>query len=336
MSAAHLHAVPEPEPDEEPDPGEQATPPPDQGDTEPTGRGIATVPDLRPYLDVRPLGPMALTAARLGGPPLLRAVRRGLLVLGRGVRVLSALAAEWLSGRIGNRGSALARIGIALAALYGVGRTAASHPAGPWVAAGGLLIVVLLAGLGRLPRIGAPKPAEERRATAPVGRRRGSLVARFARRTPTPEAPAADPPAAPSEPPLTALIRELIGADNGVHLAVLRPAMRERLPGLSGASDAALRNALSKAGFDPSRTFRAGGIAGRAGVHRSQLPPLSPETPSGHSPPHSPHVRPANSPRAEGGGEGAGERSPRGIRYVRDPELGPAAWRIEHDGRTDT
>jgi hypothetical protein len=328
MSAAHLHAVPEPDPDEEPGPGEQATTPPAPVDDERPGRGIATMPDLRPYLDLRQLTDLAPHMAT-AGRALARGTGRLLRVLGRGLRVLLALAGAWLSGRIG-RGSALARIGIALAVVYGAGRTAASHPAGPWIAAGGLLAAVLLAGLGRLPGLDSPKPAPKKTPAAPA-EQRGGLVARFAGRRKA--APAADLPAAPSEPPLTALIRELIGDDNGVHLATLRPAMRDRLPGLAGASDKHLSDLLRRAGYDPTRKFRAGGVPGCAGVHRSQLPPLSPEMPPGHSPLHSPPLRPANSPEAESSGEGTGEWSERGIRYVRDPELGPEAWRIEHDGR---
>lgn len=324
MSAAHPHAVPEPDPDEEPGPEEPAEPPP-------AGRGVMSMPDLRPYYDVRLLADLAPHAAT-AGRAMTRGCHRLLCTIGRGLRILSGLTAAWLSGKIGKRGSALARLGIAAAAVYGTARLAFSHPAGPWVAAGALLGVALLAGLGRLPGLDNPAPKTPTK-PAPDGRRSG-LIARFARtRKATPETPAADPPATLAEPPLTALIRELTGDDNGVHLAVLRPVMRERLPGLSGASDKALSDLLREAGFDPSRTFRAGGVAGRAGVHRSQLPPLSPETPPGHSPHHSPPVRPANSPRAESGGKEAGERSARGIRYVRDPELGPDAWRIEHDER---
>ncbi|MFI6986054.1 hypothetical protein ACIBSV_46880 [Embleya sp. NPDC050154] len=325
MSAAHLHAVPEPDPDEEPGPGEQATTPP--ADEQPS-RGIATMPDLRPYLDVRQLAdltPHMATAGRL----LVGGTGRLLRVIARGLRTLLALAGAWLSGRIG-RGSALARIGIALAVVYGIGRTAASHPAGPWVAGGGLLVVVLLAGLGRLPGLDFPKPAKQ---SAPAKQRAG-LAARFVgRRKVAPAAPAAGLPEVPSEPPLTALIRELIGDDNGVHLATLRPAMRERIPGLSAAPDKALSDLLRKAGYDPARKFRAGGREGLAGVHRSQLPPLSPA--GAHGPLSTPgdHPRPADSPGAESPGEGAGERSSRRVRYVRDPELGSNAWRIEHDGR---
>lgn len=319
MSTDH---PPTPESGEEPGPGEPVTAP---------GRGIASMPDLRPYYDIRQLAelkPQATTAGRA----LVRASGRLLRVLGRGSRILGRLLVGWLSGRVGSRGSALARLGVTAAAVYGTARLAFSHPAGPWIAAGGLLGVALLAGLGRLPGLNNPAPATP--AKPAPGRQRGGMLGLFAgARRATPEAPAATPSAAPAEPPLTALIRELTGDDNGVHLAVLRPAMRERLPGLSGASDRALSDLLREAGFDPTKKFRARGVPGCAGVHRSQLPPLSPEAPPGHSPHHSPPVRPAHSPGAESGGEGVGERSTRGIRYVRDPELGPEAWRIEHDER---
>ncbi|MDN3056885.1 hypothetical protein PH213_20485 [Streptomyces sp. SRF1] len=148
-----------------------------------------------------------------------------------------------------------------------------------------------------------------------------------------------DPSEAPAEPPLTALIRREIGADNGVHLADLRPAMRQALPGLSSASDKELRRVLKEAGWDPSRTFRARGRAGRAGVHRSQLPPLpSPggiqEDPEDHSPGGEECPRPANSPglsaRAKSGEEWSDEDRARGYRVVSDPKYGPAYSRVEH------
>ena len=89
MSAAHLHAVPDPEPGEEP--GECPAPSPapagpvdldapdtevddGQEDAEPIPRGFK-MPDLRPYYDVRPLaelGPLAVEAGKRSGPPLWR------------------------------------------------------------------------------------------------------------------------------------------------------------------------------------------------------------------------------------------------------------------------
>ncbi|MFF4146961.1 GIY-YIG nuclease family protein [Streptomyces sp. NPDC001698] len=78
-------------------------------------------------------------------------------------------------------------------------------------------------------------------------------------------------PAGSDETPLTALIRELVGDDNGFHLQDLRPAMRKHLPGMANATDEELRQVVIDAGFNPSRKFRARGIAGRIGVHRDDI-----------------------------------------------------------------
>ncbi|MFJ7592503.1 hypothetical protein ACIQZO_35060 [Streptomyces sp. NPDC097617] len=151
----------------------------------------------------------------------------------------------------------------------------------------------------------------------------------------------------PQEDPLTALLRASIGSENGVHLSTLRPLMRKHLPGLSQATNEELRNHLTAAGYDPSRKFRALGVAGRSGVHRTELPPLpSPEGGPGalsgplSTPGECP--RPANSPAAGEERRAAGEVSERwtaeqkarGFRSVPDPANGPSASRIEHyDGR---
>jgi hypothetical protein len=146
---------------------------------------------------------------------------------------------------------------------------------------------------------------------------------------------------APKEDPLTALIRAEIGDENGVHLADLRPAMRAAFPHLSGASDEALREVLTEAGWDPSKKFRARGVAGRQGVHRKQLPPLpSPEgAPGALSGPAlrgGDRPRPADSSKAESGGERPGEGrrggGERDFDILPDPERGPSAWRIVHHG----
>ncbi|MFJ3946055.1 hypothetical protein [Streptomyces griseoaurantiacus] len=148
-----------------------------------------------------------------------------------------------------------------------------------------------------------------------------------------------EPPAEePAEDPLTALLRELIGTDNGVHLQDLRPAMRERLPGLQDASDEELRERLLRAGYDPSRKFRARGKAGRAGVHRDELPPLpsSADSPSSVSGPLSARgegLRPADSPPCSPLLSGGGDPAKSEVRIVPDPERGPSAWRVEHLGK---
>ncbi|WP_439333900.1 GntR family transcriptional regulator [Streptomyces chryseus] len=84
-----------------------------------------TVPDLRPYVDPRPLrelGPLAKEA----GPPLFRALARLFRAAGRllraigrmiawyagGVGVILALLTGWLSGKYGKRGSLGARFGV--------------------------------------------------------------------------------------------------------------------------------------------------------------------------------------------------------------------------------
>ncbi|MET9321947.1 hypothetical protein ABZX75_17395 [Streptomyces sp. NPDC003038] len=142
-------------------------------------------------------------------------------------------------------------------------------------------------------------------------------------------------PETPAEDPLTALIRKEIGAENGVHLQDLRPAMRRAFPALYTATDADLREILVEAGWDPSRTFRARGAAGRAGVHRDQLPPLP--FPKGATVPLSKPLsgggerpRPANLSEVESGGEWTEEERREGRRFVPDPERGPTAWKIEY------
>ncbi|MCZ1006352.1 hypothetical protein [Streptomyces lydicus] len=86
-------------------------------------------------------------------------------------------------------------------------------------------------------------------------------------------------PEAPAEHPVVALVRALIGDDEGVHLGELYPAMRERLDGLSEAPDEQLRQTLTDHRIEVARTVRSRGVAGRTGVRRSALPPLpSPKT----------------------------------------------------------
>ncbi|WP_168714080.1 hypothetical protein [Streptomyces sp. A1136] len=142
-------------------------------------------------------------------------------------------------------------------------------------------------------------------------------------------------PEPPEEDPLTTLLRAAIGDENGVHLGVLRPLMRKALPALSRATDKELRQHLISAGYDPSRTFRARGVAGRAGVHRSELPPLpSPgSTPGALSGPlSSPGERPRPAKISASGEQrrAAGEGSERGYTWVEDPTK-PNAWKIEYD-----
>ncbi|MFD3609013.1 hypothetical protein ACFWXA_13230 [Streptomyces atroolivaceus] len=155
------------------------------------------------------------------------------------------------------------------------------------------------------------------------------------------ETPEEEAEETPQEDPLTALLRASIGEDNGVHLGVLRPLMRKALPGLSQATDKELRQHLISAGYDPSRTFRARGVAGRAGVHRSELPPLpSPGgAPGALSGPLSGGGERPGPAEISGSGErrrAAGEPSERwtaeeeaqGYRWVQDPSK-PCAWKLE-------
>lgn len=368
----------------------------------PATRALA-VPDLRPYVDPRPLrelGPLAVEAGKTAGPPLIRAIGRllrnfgrMLAWYGRGLRVLLVLLAGWLSGKYGKRGSLGARFGTVAFLAYAVAKLSDQYFYAPWVVLLMALAAANMAATGAIeippdkptkkengkgkgpkgkadqaPAKGKTSPAEdaaedaaeeagemEKEPSADAPRiswatrlfRRPAPPAETSGGTPdeeaSPEDVAEEPPAVPLEDPLTTLLREAIGGENGVHLEDLRPLMRKGLPGLSQATDKELREHLISAGFNPSRKFRARGVAGRAGVHRTELPPLpSPEVAPGaagdHSPPTLHPSRPANSPASgekwRGGGEGAErwtlEEIARGFRSVPDPERGPSASKIEH------
>ncbi|WP_327415441.1 hypothetical protein [Streptomyces sp. NBC_01233] len=382
-------------------------------DDEAPARRAMTVPDLRPYVDPRPLrelGPLAVEAGKVAGPPLLRATVRLLRDLGqmlawygRGLRVLLVLLAGWLSGKYGKHGSLAARFGVVAFLVYAVAKLSTQYAYAPWIAFAVALAATVMAATGAIeippskptkkeagkgkaakgkgdqaPAKGKTAPAEdspedayeeagEVSKEAPAEAPRTSWATRLFRRpAPPAETPAEtpegtpdegeeeapeespedveeEPQAAPLEDPLTALLRTAIGGENGVHLEDLRPLMRQGLPGLSQATDKELREHLLAAGYDPSRKFRARGVAGRAGVHRTDLPPLpSPEGAPGaagdHSPPTLHPSRPADSPgsgeQRRGAGEGAerwtAEEMARGFRSVPDPERGPSASRIEH------
>ncbi|MBW5252985.1 hypothetical protein JGS39_29095 [Streptomyces sp. P01-B04] len=140
---------------------------------------------------------------------------------------------------------------------------------------------------------------------------------------------------APVEPPVIALVRAEIGAEKGVHLGVLYPAMRGGLPGAEEAPDEALRQLLREHQIPTRRSVRAGGISGRSGVHRDDLPPLpSKELSKSGATPLSTGGDAGQSTRAESGVEGrrgAGEGSERGgeatARLIQDPE-NPARWTV--------
>jgi hypothetical protein len=334
--------------------------------------------DPRPLAELGPLavqvsktaGPPALRVLRRAAGGLVGVV----VVQGRGLLVLVRLTGGWLSGQ-GPGPSAGGRLLVGAAVAYGVGETWVTQPGAPWLITGALLVLVVLAANGRIKapaKKGAkksaakaptkPAPAAPEQAPAPAAEEgrppaaaRAGVLARLAsRRKTAPAEPVEQPPAegperadeqppqeapeGPVEDPLTALIREQIGAENGVHLRDLRPAMRKALPGLAQATDRELRDTLTAAGWDPTRTFRARGAAGRAGVHRDQLQPLpSPDTPtgplSGAESTGGERPRPANSSPlsapSPGGEEWSEEDKRRGFRSVPDPARGPAASKIQ-------
>ncbi|WP_327421850.1 hypothetical protein OG763_15040 [Streptomyces sp. NBC_01230] len=172
MSAAHLHAVPDPEPEPPVDDQLEIAP---VGDDDGGEEHSGWIPSLRPYYDVRPLaelGPLAVEVSRVGGPPLLRAtgrglraLARGLLVLARGVGVLLVLLAGWLSGNNG-RGSIGARFAGAGFVAYAVAKTATRYPYARWFVLLALLAAVILAGLGH---IKAPEPKAQKKTPAKKG-----------------------------------------------------------------------------------------------------------------------------------------------------------------------
>ncbi|MFJ6561953.1 hypothetical protein ACIQMV_19245 [Streptomyces sp. NPDC091412] len=360
-----------------PDPDDEHTPPSDTaGEQQPTQAAPAAVeaeledeepapmralamPDLRPYASLawipavinagleanrrwRKQAPERKATRRArkkerraaGEPP----GRRRLWAMGAdylaGTRILLGHLAAWLGGEYGPKDmktpARLAALGFA---GYCAVRTITTWPVwGPV----GITVVWCCAALGALHRQraeqGEKKPTRE--AAKEEAKPRDQAPVEGAEQTPT-EA-AAEPPA---EDPLTALIRAEIGAENGVHLADLRPAMRAALPTLSQATDEELRERLVRAGWDPSKKFRARGRAGRQGVHRNQLPPL-PSPDGGPGPVSAPALRCGDAGQrasAESSGEQAergGEGSERQFDVLPDPERGPSAWRIVHHGDT--
>ncbi|MFE3378762.1 hypothetical protein [Streptomyces anulatus] len=150
----------------------------------PVPRGYITLPDLRPYVDPRPLaalGPLATEAARNARPPLVRALHwclRGLrwalhvlgIVLrevgrmlawyGRGIGVILVLLVGWLSGKFGERGSIGARAGAVAAAVYVVVKLTGEHPITPWVIGGVALLATVMAATGHI-EVPESKPAKK-------------------------------------------------------------------------------------------------------------------------------------------------------------------------------
>ncbi|MGW3445633.1 hypothetical protein [Streptomyces sp. NPDC001076] len=377
---AQAHEVHEPEPvvrePGEPEPDERESDEPEPGERREKIPALV-IPDLRPYADPKAAVGLARRGVAASRKPAAWLGIRALAGLGalarsswKGTWILAGLLTGWLTGAYGEKFSIPARLGGVVVLFLALVHTVQQFGAFVLVVVVQLwFMAAAMTGLGVFDRKlgkskkGQPKATEETtekvpdkpKVSAQTGRRKG--LARWLRPTPeqatadTPveavdRAPAEAPVDAHAEPPLTALIRELIGDDNGVHLGVLRPAMRERLPGLAEANDKQLRKVLVQAGFDPSRTFRARGIAGRAGVHRSQLPPLpSPEGPQedspGHSPPPESGPELRKSPGAESGPKSdrrplrrlpegwTEEDDARGYRVKNDPDRGPSAWVIE-------
>jgi hypothetical protein len=350
MSA--LHAVPDPDEEEPPAGGEEWLGDEDQDDdpddaageeTQDGPRRAITMPDLRPYADPHALAELAAVTAEIA-VQLARLIPLGrlLTVLAAGSRALLRLLAGWLSGTVGPKsGSAVARLGGVVAALYAAYRMLAAAPLQGTLALAAAWAVA--AALAQRAAAEAEKGEKEKSAQPGTSSKKS--------RKKTKEKPAASEPApttaAPpieqaeevlQEEPLTALLRELIGEDRGVHLQVLRPAMRDRLPGLEQATDEELRQHLIAAGYDPTRKVRSRGVAGRAGIHRDQLPPLPSST---HAPrPLSATVsargdagQSADSPRAESRGDSRGDQPEHDdYEIIPDPDRGPTAWRILRRG----
>lgn len=140
---------------------------------------------------------------------------------------------------------------------------------------------------------------------------------------------------APAEPPVVALVRAQIGDEKGVHLSVLYPAMRGALPGAGEAPDEALRQLLREHQIPTRRSVRVGGVAGRSGVHRDDLPPLpskglsksgaTPLSTGGDAGQSRGAERPGEARRgAVEGAESGGEVT---ARLIQDPE-NPARWTV--------
>ncbi|GAA1227463.1 hypothetical protein [Streptomyces rhizosphaericus] len=339
-------------------------------------RPALAMPDLRPYVVVdrstaAEFGSLVAEVASTAGRRIARrlaGVPRFLRTpLHTGTRVLLTVGRAWFTGDVAPKVSPVTRLLVIPGlVLYTAAHTAAVYPLAPlallpaWPAAAVIAERWATQVLRTRPAKGATKPSAKQArgaarsltdrladvlkppAHAPAGPSSvapadgGTVTAQAARETA--EEYVEPPTEGTAEDPLTALLRELIGTDNGVHLQDLRPAMRERLPGLQDASDEELRGQLLQTGYDPSRKFRARGKAGRAGVHRDELPPLpsSAESPASVSGPLSARGerrRPADSPHRSPLLSGGGDPAKSGVRIVPDPERGPSAWRVEHLGK---
>ncbi|MFC8723712.1 hypothetical protein [Streptomyces bacillaris] len=143
----------------------------DQGAGDQPRLRALTLPDLRPYCDVRPLaelGPLAVQAGKgtvplivqagkKTGPPLLRFLAREARNVGgmiawyvAGIVVLARILFGWLSGSIGGRFSVGARFGLAAATVYALAKTSVQFPIAPWGILGAALLLLVLASTGTI------------------------------------------------------------------------------------------------------------------------------------------------------------------------------------------
>jgi hypothetical protein len=327
-------------------------------------RRALIVPDLRPYVDVRPLaelGPLAVEAGRKAAPPLLRALGqaakktgRAAVICGRGMGVLLVLLAGWLSGSIGKRGSIGARALSTGGATYAVVRLSMHYPPLLAVFAAVALLFAVLAAGGHLNPAPAKKtpagkkePAAKEAAPAPTRRSlRGRLAGRIRGRTKPPQEASPDSPAqAPDDPAEEAVLdpspeavvralHHLVQGGRGV----LHTTLAQHL-GLPDTGP--VKRVLDEAGIRRRPGVRS--VAGNGpGVHRQDFPPLPPAPSDPQRPGVAAGQQPTPTPTTPPTPAGEGVDAPYsdwtadelavGHRVVRNPESGPAAWKIEHYG----
>ncbi|MEW2068410.1 hypothetical protein [Streptomyces sp. NPDC007346] len=289
MSPAHLHVVPDPAPEppfhEAPGPGGQWTPLPpatweataphlapellDDETAEEAGepdqeeasapRGYITVPDLRPYIDPRPLaalGPLAAEAARNVSPPLARALRWSLRALagllhdvgrmlawyGRGIGVLLVLLTGWMCGKFGERGSLGARAGMVATVVYAAVKLTGEHPITPWAIGAVALLATVMAATGHI-EIPEGKPAKKgatKGATKGDGKKKGAAEKD------------AKAPAKGKTAPAESALEETQGAAKEKPANSPAPSWKDRLRGRRAASAAPPTEASEDTPADPS------------------------------------------------------------------------------------
>ncbi|MGW6459125.1 hypothetical protein ACWF94_24915 [Streptomyces sp. NPDC055078] len=190
---AHLHAVPDPEPDEAPGPGDWPVPlvvaprppaddetladtrqfedaPADEEEQDPDDERRGLLAELQPYYDVRPLaelGPIAVEVSKMAGPPLIRGIARVLRALvqiaawyGRGIGVLLVLLAGWLSGKYGKRGSLGPRFAGVAFVLYAAVKLSQKYEHAWLFVVIALVVTAALAASGHI-EIPVSKPAKK-------------------------------------------------------------------------------------------------------------------------------------------------------------------------------